>query len=373
MSKNIILQRTIEVKCWRVIGQVAKAEKRMELISVLQRASDAGATDAEDIAKHLLFEAGSRRIVAARMLQMAQACSLLEERRGKFVLTDDGDMAIRTGRVFVPEEGAWTVWASNDPMLSGVVLRIDEWDEPSAFDEIWGGNKEDAKKRPFQKLPQWLTNTIGAVAVPSAAGGVAIRIDELQPKGDSVPPESALKLVWDVSAGTLQLVGRLNGRDVKTALQVPDVTAAMVWRQMLEGEQYWEQWDVACDALRVEFDTTDAAEREAMTSDLVFDQPNIAGLGSFDQTTVPRIALRAAAEDDAQAWAAWRLKQRIRDYASNVRFAQWTQEAAQPFADEFNLILPNRADMACDAWSKRGDQPASGVWHLVAAEDWRMV
>jgi hypothetical protein len=373
MNKNIVLQRTIEVQCWRVIGQVAKAEKRLELIPVLQRASDMGVTDADDIAQHLLFEPGSRRIVAARMLQMAQACRLLEDRRGKFGLTDDGVMAIQTGRIFVPEAGAWTVWASNDPLLSGAVLRVDPWDEPNAFDEVRGKDKDDSKKRPFQTLPQWVRNTIGAVTVPAAANGVAIRIDELQPKGESVVPKASLQLEWDVAAGMLQLVGQLQGRDVRTALQVPDVALPYIWQQMLEGEQLWPQWDESCDALRAGFADINATEREAMRSDLVFDQPNIAGFGSFDKTTVPRIALRAASAQDAQAWAEWRLQQRIRDYASDARFAKWKQEAAQPFAGEFSPRLPSRPTMARDAWKKRGERPAPGVWHIVAAEDWSMV
>ena len=75
--KNINVRRKIEVRSWRVIGQVVKAAKRAELMPVLLRARERGATDAGDVAGHLLFESGSRRVVAQRLLHIAERYGLL--------------------------------------------------------------------------------------------------------------------------------------------------------------------------------------------------------------------------------------------------------------------------------------------------------
>ena len=73
-----------------------------------------------------------------------------------FVPTEAGQQAIDTGEVFVPEDGAWTLWASDDPLLPSPVLRIEPWNEPSAYDEIAGDKRENARERQYVALPEWL-------------------------------------------------------------------------------------------------------------------------------------------------------------------------------------------------------------------------
>ena len=136
MSRRIILERPVNVGCWRTVGQVAKAGKRAELLPVLVRAQETGGTNARDLAGHLLFEPRSRRVVADRLLHIGAAYGLLDVDSHAFTLTEAGKEAIDTGEVFVPEDGAWTLWASDDPALPSPVLRIEPWNEPTAFDEI---------------------------------------------------------------------------------------------------------------------------------------------------------------------------------------------------------------------------------------------
>lgn len=373
MYKDIILQRELDLECWHVLGQVAKGEKRMELMPVLMRVKQQGKTDARDIAEHLFFESEARRVVASRVLYIAQTLGLLEEQDKYFVLTADGETAIDTEQVFVPEDGVWTVWASNDPLLDGAILRVDVWREPSSIEENRKKGKDAEKKRPMKYLPHWLRGSVGLVTTPAAnADGGAIRVDGFQDKGESIAYESTLKLRWNVSASTLQLVGSLNGRDVNTALPAPNLSVADVWQQLLEGEELWSQWDQSYEALRVDFESTDPSTREAMTCDLDFAKPQIRGFGDFVLCTVASVARRADTALDAQLWAQWRLQERIRDYATAQRFAQWQQEAAQPFTDEFQPRLPQRDEMANKAWHERGALPAPSVWHLVAAKDWGM-
>ena len=97
MNRSITLERSVIVKCWRV-GQVAKAEKRTELIPVLLRVRETGGTDARGLAEHLLFESRSRRVVADRLLNIAHAYGLVEkeERARVFTLTEAGERAIDT-------------------------------------------------------------------------------------------------------------------------------------------------------------------------------------------------------------------------------------------------------------------------------------
>ncbi len=368
--KSINLQRTVEVRCWRVIGQVAKAAKRPELMPVLLRAQERGETDADDVAGHLLFESGSRRVVAQRLLQIAALYGLLEQRDRRYRLTESGQAALATKQVFVPEHGTWTVWASDDPLLATPILRVEPWVEPTAYDEVWGKERENARERPFEELPRWVRDAVGVVAVP-LVGGAPLRIDQLEAEGEAAEPEATLRAVWDVSGARLRVDGTLGGARVNVVIDAPKIRPDTLWMQLLHAEGLWSQWDSSSHALRVGFEEATASERESLIRVVAFKRPKIAALGTFDATTVEGIALRARSAHDATRWAEWRLRARVRDYATAERFRAWTAEAVAPFS-EFHPPTPTRQALADAAWRVRTDRPTPSAWHLVAAEDWRL-
>ena len=158
MNEHVVLKRRIAIRGWRVVGRVARAGRRKELEPVLRRAHEkreTGGTDAGDVAEHLLFERQSRKVVASRLLRIGTEFGLLRENERRYALTEDGERAIATGKVFVPEHGAWTVWVNEDPLLPSPVLRIEAWDEPDAVTENWKRRGEE-EKRPFEPLPDIL-------------------------------------------------------------------------------------------------------------------------------------------------------------------------------------------------------------------------
>ena len=377
MSRRIILERPLNAGCWRTVGQVAKAGKRAELLPVLIRVQETGGTNAQDLAGHLFFESRSRRVVAERLLRIGAAYGLLDEDNHAFTLTEAGKEAIDTGEVFVPEDGAWTIWASDDPALPSPVLRIEPWNESTAYDEIKGMQRENARKRRGETLPAWLRNIIGTPVIPAVGGVAAVRIDHLDDNAEAVDTHGALRLRWNVGDGRLQLDGRLAGRQegktkqVETELEAPCVPPEEIWRTLLESEDLQEQWDEERQVLRVPFDETDHTEREAMSRDLKFESPYLPRYGTFDPLTVPGVGITAESEMDAQSWAKWRLRVRIRDYATSRRYTDWCAEAAAPF-DRYKIELPARGHLAREFWEQVTDRPEPRAWYLVAAEDWSL-
>jgi hypothetical protein len=365
---GINLERMLPVRCWRVIGQVAKAAKRAELMPVLLRARERGETDAGDVAGHLLFESASRRVVAQRLLQIAEVYGLLEQRDRRYRLTETGETALATKQVFVPEHGTWTVWASDDPLLATRILRVEPWAEPTAYDEVWGKERDSSRERKFEKLPQWVRNAVGVVANP-LTGGASLRIDQLQADAEVAEPESTLRVAWDVSAARLRVDGALGGAHVNAVVDAPQIGAEAVWIQLLQADGLWSKWDASARALRVTFEDATPGERESLVRAVTFQRPKFASVGAFDKTTVEGVALRASSGRDADRWAAWRLKSRVTDYATEERFQQWTDAAYAPFS-EFSPGKPTRRSFANDAWKERNERPSSLAWHLVAAEDW---
>ena len=377
MSRRIILERSVSVRCWRVVGQIARTRERTELMAALLRASENDGTDARDLAEHLLFDSQSRRVVAERLLHIGVTYGLLEEQgRRVFAPTEAGRQAIDTGEVFVPEDGAWTLWASDDPLLPSPVLRIEPWNEPSAYDEIAGDKRENARERRYEALPEWLREVIRRPVTPTAGNAVAVRIDHLEKQAEAVEVAGWLRLRWNVDDGRLQLVGTLErqqeGRGrMSTELTPPPVEPGWIWHKLLETEGLWKRWDDERRALRVSFDETDDAEREAMSRELKFESPYLPGYETFEPLTVPEVPIAAESEADAQVWASWRLHTRIRDYATSERYAAWCAEAAGPF-DRYAIELPARAHLAPLFWMQETDRPEPRAWRLVAAEDWSL-
>ena len=62
---------------------------------------------------------------------------------------------------------------------------------------------------------------------------------------------------------------------------------------------------------------------------------------------------------------------RLKFAATSERFAEWAKEATAPFAS-YRISVPTRAELARDAWARRGERPSPIAWHLTAAEDWSL-
>lgn len=370
--QQIFLRRKIEVKCWRVVGDVAMAKRRPELLTVLQRANELkNGTDAADVAAHLLFESVSRRAVAQRLIDIAKIYGLLEEREKRYLLTELGADALKVKQIFIPEHGTWTVWASKDPLLEQPILRVEPWREPTAYDEVRGKEKQAIDKRTFESLPDWLLEYEGVATVPPASGGGGqLILQSLERKAESVADTNAsLMIEWDVSGETLSVKGRVASTEVDSTFSAEKDVLESVWIELLHREGMNDRWDADAAALRLKFNEVDLSERESMRRDMGFSSPSFGSLGVFDPMVVHDVPLQALTDEDAQDWAVWRLEQRVRDYATMSRYSSWVGEAAMPFS-EFEIDLPDRDSLAEKLWQARQDRPSSVHWNLVAAKDW---
>ena len=371
MNEDIVLTRPVDIRCWRVVGLVANAGKRRELEPILLRADEAGGTSAEDVAEHLLVERRSRKVVAERLLRIGTALKLLEKRGDRrFVLSEDGRRALDSGQVLLPEQGAWTVWASRDPLLPVPVLRIERWDEQkSAVSE---SRRDREEERSFVSLLDWLGDVQGTeFAPPASSDGIAVRIDALEEKAEAVESDASLSLEWNVSKSRLRLRGQWDGDTVDSELEAPRVTSSEIWDVLLDGEGLMEHWDGEGRTLRVLFEDTTEGERESMSRELEFRKPRVSDYGEFDPLALSGTAITARSRGDARKWSNWRLNVRVRDFATAGRYAAWWKEAVSPFA-EYGLELPSRAELAASEWESVVGRPSPRAWHLVAAEDWEL-
>lgn len=368
MNESVVLTRRLSIQGWRAVGSIAKAERRKELDPVLLRAGEMGETSAADVAEHLFF-ARSRRVIAERLLRIGTVLGLLEENNGRYTLTESGKRAIAVGKIFVPEYGTWDIWVSEDPLLPSPILRIEAADEPSAVAES-RRLRDRERERSFRELPEEIQKSQGKELTPLAsADGIGIRIGELERFAEAADARESLTLIWKVPERKLRLQGELGGRKVDSELEAPGRELQEIWGALLAGGNLSNDWDPRRGALRVFFRETTESERANMSRDVLFPAPSVPGFGEFDPVTVEGVDIAARSYNDARDWATWRLRERVRDYATSARYDEWWEEAAEPFA-EYSPECPSRTRFAREARDVAAGAPTTRAWHLMAAEDW---
>ncbi|HCL3966261.1 TPA: hypothetical protein N2B65_003933 [Pseudomonas aeruginosa] len=368
---DIVLSRQVSIFCWHVIGEVARATQRPELLPLLQRAGVREAIDAHDIAVHLFCEP-SRQAAAQRLLDIACGLGLLQPlpepgaqspRRRSYSLTELGQDALQRQQVFVPEYACWRLWASDDPLLECPVLLVEPFEEPRARQDVY------SKEPPaHEKIPAWLNQALRKTITPPG-NKEALRIELLEKNLQPQKTEATLVATWDVDQSCLQLHGNLGGTPIDTPSDAPQLSAQAVWHGLLQSAGMLDDWDDQARALKRSFDSSSDAERNSLRGDLRVPAPELAELGSFDDLRIARVALTPRSHDDAQRWARWRLLEHVNHYASSERFNTWTVQAYAPFLS-FELSAPRRKDLAEQTWQRRENSRATTLWHLVAAEDW---
>ncbi|ROL69875.1 hypothetical protein BK634_19300 [Pseudomonas chlororaphis] len=368
---DIVLTREVSISCWHVLGEVARATQRPELLPLLQRAGMKSAIDALDIAIHLFCEP-SRQTAARRLLEIACGLGLLQllpefsgsgANRGAYGLTELGREALQREEVFVPEHACWRLWASDDPLLECPVLLIEPIKEPRAKQEV------HKKEQPVpEKIPSWLNQVLRKTITPPG-NKEALRIEQLEKNLQPQEVQATLMATWDVDNTRLQLHGKLDETLIDTPSCAPKVTAQAVWQGLLQSAGLHEDWDTETLALKRSFDASNAAERNSLRADLHVSTPQLPKLGRFDDLSIGRVALTPCSPDDAQRWAQWRLLEHINHYASTEQFETWTTQAHAPF-HTFKLTTPQRKELAEQTWQRRENSRATTTWHLVAAEDW---
>lgn len=376
-NNEFVLRRNIEVFCWNIKATIAKAAKRDDLIPILKRAQENNGTDGRDIASHLLGEENSREVVGLRLLVICESLGLLErskeQNHARYHLTDKGLKALESGKVMVPEEGTWTIWASNDPLLNYPILCIEPFREKSAFDEVYGNQRKETKSRndKFKSLPHWLSNAYSITATPTAVGNEIIRLDHIDAKIEHIEKNAHLTLEWRPETRSLKIKGLIKKQPVDATPEAPDILFGNVWRELLKNENILPYWEASKERLLTTFTSTNSTERSLMKRSLKIVKPRLHKFGSFDLAR-RNVDIFPQSSEDAKEWAEWKLQSSITTYAIGEKFTRWRQEALQFFEKHSESIsLPTRSELAIDVWKKRGSQQdESNIWHLVAAEDW---
>jgi hypothetical protein len=366
------MKRPLRVHGLRALLTIGFQEDRPELRALVTLGAQRGGhLDVASVQKALLPTLP--KIVARRFLEGAVWCGLFKSVEGdRFALTELG-MRAQTEPVFVPQEGLWTIWVTDDPMVppDRRVLRLEPYMRP----------RSDREER-TSKIPAGVLEALGAEAQAAWSrplGRFRVALDHERVTSDCVVIEARSRVTLTVrvsaSAGVeVALEGLIEGDDdqagdasheiATTRFQHPDRTADEIWRTALgpnAGE--WE-----AEQLGAAFDELDDHARRTFRRPIRFSSWRDPALGTFGPFDVPAVPLRPRAQSDADAWARWLLERRVDEYGTATAWARWT-EAVRKDLPEFSLGLPSQLELARSLHRGGRTPDPSAYWHLVAPLD----
>ena len=382
---ELILSRRLEIHCFEVFAEVAKAERRQEIQSILLLAQEnGGRLTPELVCRDLL--GGRPTVVGRTIIQRCRGYHLLEGNDDESYLTEEGHKSASRGVVFIPEKGKYRIWVTDDPLFTDAALDIEPVKEAAlSVDDVHAsqhapGRRGDNTRRGTRGVPEDMNGQSdalrGRVFTPLKPGSQQYQINFVAPEWVRVEDAEAhpqSRITWTARADDLGKV-RVDGAYRAEGLAPPQVSFEKLWLGLLGRNAV--DWDVAEDGayLRCAFDgdgLTDA-NRRTFRRVLTFETPSIPDLGEFDPLEVEDVPIAPRKPGDAQAWAEWLLEDRISSYLDEKSFAALQHEVRRAFP-EFEVSLPGIPQLLAHIRQRaeRGDTgrlPAS-FWYLQAPRD----
>jgi hypothetical protein len=377
---KLVLKRTLEIQRYRIIAEVARAQKRDELYAVLLLAKERGYVFEQMVSDVLLD--GRPKTVGKRLIQICVTHDLLVEKEfhGKknYILTETGETALEEGQIFIPERGTWEIWVTDDPLWPSALVQIEVFNEPPAFKETGRDKKDELEERrkKMQSLPDWLFDRLqGQSITPLADRNADYRFNELEKKGEVVTSDANIRATLSISqfddSSDLRFTGTVVGKKCDYQEQ-HTMTFELAWPQILEQQGWLERWriqqqtqqevlDVAYPELKTD------QERSSFHKDYPISKPYLTDLDRFDNTIIDNVPIAPATEQDASHWAHWLLERNTNRYVLKGDFEIMQNKVAESFPD-YEITFPEQSDFAQPL---RRTNPRA-YWYLQAPLDWQI-
>jgi hypothetical protein len=376
---KLVLERTLEIQRYRVIAEVARAQKRGELQAVLLLAQERGHVSAKMVADDLL--GGRPETVGKRLIQICVTHKLLkeEESRGKknYILTETGQTALEEEKIFIPERGTWEIWVTNDPLWASALIQIDVFNEPPALKETRRDKKTELEDRceNMQSLPNWLFEKLqGLIITPLADRNADYRFEELEKKGEVVTPDANITATLTIpqvgELSDLRFTGKVLNKECDYQEAHP-MTFESAWHQMLEQQGWLTRWRIQQqtqqEVLDVSYQDLSEQERANFLKNYPIQTPYLTDLDRFDNTIIDNVPIAPATQQDANHWAHWLLERDTNRYVLKGDFETMQNKVAKSFPD-YEITFPEQSHFAQPL---RRTNPRA-YWYLQAPLDWQI-
>jgi len=349
---------------------ISKAtEKRKDIVAVVKQARELGGwISAQSICTDLINRPSA--IPAGELILLrCKELGLFDPNNN---LTEDGVLAAESETVFIPEQGTYRIWLTEDPLVPQRFLSYKPIGDGSLRQDVWtnGKDRKDKNTKGMVPVPPWfkdhydLDNLVYGTDETVKIKTIAGNCRKVQRHGLSVSVHLKVNRFQP-----LQLSLKSTKWDREESLEAPDLSFEAIWEQLL-GYQA-ENWDGSF--LLVGYDELDELEMNSFKKDVHFESPQFLGLGKFDSAVVRGVPIAPESEDDASMWASHLLKEAITGYLTREEFEALQRKIVErpEFLNYYSfddLALPEQQDLA-DELKEDADRLPNGYWFLQAPLD----
>ena len=347
---KLILQREVAVMHWRVVATLGFTQKRPEITAILALAEELpdGIITGLDVSRKLLAERPA--LVGERLLRVCHMMQLIEPAeppREGWRLTELGQRALKNQEVPTPQRGEFDVWAMDDSLHPEIILRVrpTELERPPKP----GEQRESAILPATQEIPTLLRRCESRIVRPPArAENEASEVFVFEFAGQCRCMErerGQLSVELQSDGGFAKFTLQIEGRQTSfaPAAKLPSLSEALAQASRSD----------AAGPQKVTFRTLGDNERRQARRETDLEELDLSGMGSFTSARLREVPLVPATQADANEWAVWRLRDRIRNYVWPQEFEKLVRDVRE-FAVrekwEFDATLPSQHELA-ERWS----------------------
>ncbi len=376
---ELVLKRTLDIQRYRIIAEVARAQKRGELQAVLLLAQERGYIFAKMVADRLL---GNRpETVGKRLIQICVTHKLLveEESHGSkknYILTETGQTALEEEKIFIPERGTWEIWVTDDPLWPSALIQIQSFNETQARNEIKNQEKLKERNHNMPNMPYWLFEKLqGQSITPLADRNADYRFYEPADKGEIVTPDTNITATLTIpqigDSSDLRFTGKVVEKKCDYQEAHP-MTFESAWHQMLEQQGWLERWRIQQETQQEVLDVyypelKTEQERASFRKNYPIPKPYLTDLDEFDNTIIDNVPIAPATPEDAEHWTQWLLERDTNRYVLKGDFEALQNQVTKSFPD-YDIAFPKQSDFAQPL---RRTNPRA-YWYLQAPLDWQI-
>ena len=346
-----------------IIDLGKKSDQRADLVAITKRARELGGSiTPKDVCRDLI----NRPEALAASERILQRCAYLGLLDAQYMLTEAGQKAAEEESVFLPENGVYRVWFTNDLLVAQGFIQYDPRSDGSLYEDVQG--KSQPNRESVAPTPDWVDDLCGE-ELTNYGGEDIVKIESVEKKCRPVSNHGlhVMATLIAVQYQPTRIVLSSPKWRGNTTIDIPDLTFDDIWNELLTRHSL--RWEA--EFLEVLFNNIANGERHSFKTAITFDLPEIERYGAFDRTTVDEVPIAPQTKKDAQEWARFLLEDRIKEYLTTERYQTLVgqiEELPGFYKHAAVLDLPTKATFAKQIYDDNGPGNIR-FWFLIAPLD----
>ena len=386
----IHLSRKVDIQSLDVSTIISRPDSREDLLIVLRFGEEMQKMGSEFTPKTVTtkllpnfpINAGQRILRRLEDLELVERVSDSSKKRSFpnentwYKLTQKGEDSIRKDRIFMPERHEMEIRYIEDVLFPQSIIGIHIIEESLRTVIMEDDNTRSNKKheKGIILVPETLRKIQGSkITILEGEDpymGLII-FEHFDEKAilRSIEQQAVFDLVLETE-NTLDLKLRVGGNI--HIISAPKIEYMKAFLAFLQQENI--SWNNEIGAVECKYADLKNEEKQSFKRNFLINEPQLNGLGVFDQTEISGITITPKTRGDAELWGDFLVKVAIRDYMTENRYELIIDEVREKFSSWENLHIQSLEELIQEEKETINSVGlyASRFWFLQAPNDLRI-